>query len=130
MDPTTFTTPAAGRLVTTVSGAAAFVPSPLPPELELSWKQSGPAFAEMANPGSTFSGEIHWRDDGAWRNLCKACNQHAGEMIKAHKVYAERAGLAELLEGLSGLEARIAESGGSRRRADPARPPIPLFERY
>jgi Fic family protein len=40
MDPTTFTTPAAGRLVTTASGAAAFVPSPLPPELEHSWKLS------------------------------------------------------------------------------------------
>jgi Fic family protein len=37
MDPTTFIAPAAGRLVTTAGGAAAFVPSPLPPELELSW---------------------------------------------------------------------------------------------
>lgn len=37
MDPTTFIAPAAGRLVTTVGGAAAFVPSPLPPELNLSW---------------------------------------------------------------------------------------------
>ena len=37
MDPTTFIAPAAGRLVITVGGAAAFVPSPLPPELELSW---------------------------------------------------------------------------------------------
>ena len=37
MDPTTFIAPAAGRLVITAGGAAAFVPSPLPPELELSW---------------------------------------------------------------------------------------------
>jgi len=37
MDPTTFTAPAAGRLVTTAGGAAAFVPSPLPPALDLSW---------------------------------------------------------------------------------------------
>jgi Fic family protein len=40
MDPTTFIAPAAGRLVTTASGAAAFVPSPLPPALELSWALS------------------------------------------------------------------------------------------
>lgn len=37
MDPTTFVSPAAGRLVTTAGGAAAFVPSPLPPELNHSW---------------------------------------------------------------------------------------------
>src|ERR1044071_8254691 len=37
MDPSTFIAPAAGRLVTTDGGAAAFVPSPLPPELESSW---------------------------------------------------------------------------------------------
>lgn len=40
MDPTTFIAPAAGRLVTTVGGSAAFVPSPLPPELPLSWSLS------------------------------------------------------------------------------------------
>ncbi|HEY6139931.1 MAG TPA: Fic family protein [Thermoanaerobaculia bacterium] len=40
MDPSTFVAPAAGRLVTTVGGAAAFVPSPLPPELEHSWRLS------------------------------------------------------------------------------------------
>jgi Fic family protein len=40
MDPKTFIAPAAGRLVTTVGGAAAFVPSPLPPELNLSWALS------------------------------------------------------------------------------------------
>jgi len=37
MNPTSFVAPAAGRLVTTAGGAAAFVPSPLPPELDLSW---------------------------------------------------------------------------------------------
>jgi len=40
MDPTTFIAPAAGRLVTTAGGAAAFVPSPLPPELAHSWSLS------------------------------------------------------------------------------------------
>src|SRR5207248_4975630 len=38
MDPTSFVAPAAGRFVTTAGGAAAFVPSPLPPELDLSWR--------------------------------------------------------------------------------------------
>jgi len=38
MDPTTFIVPAAGRIVTTARGAAAFVPSPLPPEIDLSWR--------------------------------------------------------------------------------------------
>ena len=37
MDPTTFNAAAAGRLVTTAGGAAAFVPSPLPPPVELTW---------------------------------------------------------------------------------------------
>jgi Fic family protein len=40
MDATTFIEPAAGCLVRTVGGAAAFVPSPLPPELSLSWALS------------------------------------------------------------------------------------------
>jgi len=37
MNPTTLISSAAGRLVTTAGGAAAFVPSPLPPDLTLSW---------------------------------------------------------------------------------------------
>jgi Fic family protein len=40
VDPTTFSASAAGRLVTTGGGAAAFVPSPLPPELSHSWALS------------------------------------------------------------------------------------------
>jgi Fic family protein len=38
MNPTDFTAPAAGRIVRTSDGAAAFVPSPLPPDLPLSWE--------------------------------------------------------------------------------------------
>lgn len=39
MNPTTtFVAPAAGRFVTTAGGTAAFVPSPLPPEVNLSWR--------------------------------------------------------------------------------------------
>jgi Fic family protein len=37
MDPRDFTNPTAGRLVRTSRGAAAFVPSPLPPPLEPTW---------------------------------------------------------------------------------------------
>jgi len=49
MNPTSFVSPAAGRLVTTAGGAAAFVPSPLPPELDLSWQLlGGVARAERA----------------------------------------------------------------------------------
>src|SRR5437868_1142457 len=51
MDPTTFVTPAAGRFVTTSGGAAAFVPSPLPPELELSWTLSGALAAAQGAVG-------------------------------------------------------------------------------
>jgi len=39
MGPTTFVSPS-GRLVTTAGGAAAFVPSPLPPKLTVSWELS------------------------------------------------------------------------------------------
>jgi len=38
MNPTEFIAPEAGRIVRTSDGAAAFVPSPLPPDLPLSWK--------------------------------------------------------------------------------------------
>jgi Fic family protein len=37
MNPTAFIAPTVGRLVTTAAGAAAFVPSPLPPTIDLSW---------------------------------------------------------------------------------------------
>src|ERR1043165_185715 len=49
MDPTTFISSVAGRLVTTAGGAAAFVPSPLPPELTLSWALSD-ALARAQGP--------------------------------------------------------------------------------
>ena len=38
MNPTDFIAPEAGRIVRTNDGAAAFVPSPLPPDLPLSWE--------------------------------------------------------------------------------------------
>src|SRR5437588_9444175 len=38
MNPTDFTAPEAGHIVTTSDGAPAFVPSPLPPDLQLSWE--------------------------------------------------------------------------------------------
>ena len=38
MERATFTKSAAGRLVRTAEGASAFVPSPLPPDLKLSWE--------------------------------------------------------------------------------------------
>jgi Fic family protein len=38
MNPSEFIAPEAGRIVRTSDGAAAFVPSPLPPDLPLSWK--------------------------------------------------------------------------------------------
>lgn len=38
MNPDDFTNPGTGRIVRTTEGAAAFVPSPLPPDLPLSWE--------------------------------------------------------------------------------------------
>jgi Fic family protein len=49
MNPSDFIAPEAGRIVRTSEGAAAFVPSPLPPVLSLSWEMvSGISRAERA----------------------------------------------------------------------------------
>ena len=49
MNPSDFIAPEAGRIVRTSEGAAAFVPSPLPPDLSLSWEMiNGISRAERA----------------------------------------------------------------------------------
>ena len=78
---------------------------------ELTWKPSGPLFAEMATPGTIFQGHVSLRDQHAVQNICKAANQHALQMIQAHRTYAEQAALPKVLETLASLEKTVASAG-------------------
>jgi CRISPR-associated protein Csm5 len=84
-----------------------------PGKLELGWKPN-PAFAEMAVPGTTFTGEIHEipsrkRNSSGLEHILNAANQHAEKLIAAQKQYAETAGLPKLKASLEGLESTLAD---------------------
>lgn len=78
---------------------------------ELTWKPSGPLFAEMATPGTVFQGHANLKDTGVVQSICKAANQHASQMIQAHRTYAEQAALPKVLETLQALQDKVASAG-------------------
>jgi hypothetical protein len=77
----------------------------------LTWKPSGPLFAEMATPGSIFQGHARLKDTDVVQNICKSANQHASQMIAAHRVYAEQAALPKVVDTLNMLQDRVASAG-------------------
>jgi len=109
-----------------------------PGGLELQWKQSPrgsvsgarpqdgtPTFAEMAVPGTVFSG--HWRENAyyhqpeivkalRWKSpltaaaLLKAANDYAGKLLAAHRRYAEVAKLDAVHASIASLETALAEA--------------------
>jgi CRISPR-associated protein Csm5 len=102
-------------------------------KLELGWKQSPrgtvtrpedstPMFAEMTIPGTSFEGDwreseflkrpdiakaLHWRQPDS-AQVFAAANDYAEAQLKMHREYAATLGLAQLLESVTQLEARLA----------------------
>ncbi len=86
-----------------------------PGKLELGWKPN-PAFAEMATPGTAFTGEIHeiaWRkrNSSGIEQIFKSANQHAEKLLAVQKQYAETAGLPRLKASLESIETSLADLG-------------------
>ncbi|MBS1873395.1 MAG: type III-A CRISPR-associated RAMP protein Csm5 [Acidobacteria bacterium] len=101
---------------------------------ELGWKQaprgtairpedSTPLFAEMAVPGTEFSGEwqeseflkrpevtraLHWKQPDR-ANVFAAANDYAEAQLKMHADYATRLGLPDVAASIQALEARLGE---------------------
>lgn len=108
---------------------------PKAPGFELAWKtaprgsapraeQSTPVFAEMAAPGTEFSGNwgekeflktaessraLHWGDHARVDRMFAAANQHAEDLLRLQQQYAERAGLPRVGETLASLQTELAE---------------------
>ena len=86
-----------------------------PGKFEVGWKPN-PTFAEMAAPGTVFSGEMHEiasrkRNAAGVEQIFKAANQHAAKLIAAQKQYADTAGLPRLRASLDTLETSLASTG-------------------
>jgi CRISPR-associated protein Csm5 len=106
----------------------------------LAWKQaprgnapgnkpelSTPAFAEMAVPGTAFTGSwktreflkhpevaksLHRRDGFGMDKLLQAANEHASQLLEIHLQYAGRTGLERLRSNLEQLRAKLNEASG------------------
>jgi CRISPR-associated protein Csm5 len=88
-------------------------------EFELGWKSargsvdarriedSTPIFAEMAVPGTTFTGAWQERSVGDRTKLFQAANRYAAAVIARHKEYSGWAGLSRLGSTLDELAARL-----------------------
>ncbi len=105
---------------------------------ELGWKQSPrgtvdgrrvddstPVFAEMANPGTAFTGvwderafyerpetarSLNWREPPSRAALFEAVNQYAAKLLAGQKEYAERAGLAALANNIAALDRALDDA--------------------
>ena len=93
------------------------------PKFEVGWKsprgsvdsrhieEATPIFAEMATPGTAFSGDWRERSSADRGKLFQASNKHAAALITRQKEYAVSAGLPYLAATLSALESRASEIG-------------------
>ena len=110
---------------------------------ELGWKQPGRgavpgnrpedgslAFAEMAQPGTTFEGEITERDylrrpeiaratrmgeNASLQAVIKAANEYSGDLLTLHRRYMAASGLGRVDESLASIESKVREFGDSGR---------------
>lgn len=109
-------------------------------KLTLAWKgprgwvetrrleESTPAFAEMAPPGTAFSGEwvergfarnpeiaaeLNWGKPMSTADLLEAANNHAARLLAVQLRYAQTCGLILLARTLEGLRERLEAAGRS-----------------
>lgn len=88
-------------------------------KIEPAWKPA-PTFAEMAAPGTVFSGV--WKSNSrggnpkreAQERFFQAANDHAAKLLELHKQYADRAGLGRVRGSLERIEAQVAELRGRK----------------
>ncbi|MGA8028705.1 MAG: hypothetical protein WB992_16290 [Bryobacteraceae bacterium] len=96
------------------------------PTPQLAWKVAGrgsvpasrvsdatPVFAEMAVPGTSFSGDLAWRsvpDPGLFMG---AANQYAAAQLDLHARYAEMTGLSPLHQTVLRLKSELAAAQAS-----------------
>lgn len=78
-------------------------------EKTLLWKDSLPAFAEMAVPGTRFEGR--WKAEADPAKMLEAVNEWSIALLDLHLTYAKQAGLAALVAFVEGLRFRAAASG-------------------
>jgi CRISPR-associated protein Csm5 len=78
---------------------------------DITWKQS-PPFAEMAPPGTVFTGRVSLRQ-GA-RRIFEAANNHAAELIAVQRRYADQARLSRVRGSLDEIESRLKEIRDSK----------------
>jgi CRISPR-associated protein Csm5 len=77
-------------------------------KFELGWKPA-PPFAEMAVPGTVFSGRFtertnHRREPASVESIFAAANDHAAQLIEIQRRYAEQAGLKQLRANLDNID--------------------------
>jgi CRISPR-associated protein Csm5 len=97
-----------------------------PGQYALGWKPN-PIFAEMAQPGTTFTGtwnehqflnsaevrrELRWSQPMDRAHLFTAANEYARKVLDLHARYASIPGLERLNGQIQQLEARLAEAAG------------------
>src|SRR5579883_1544712 len=90
----------------------------------VNWKPNATYFAEMAAPGTNFSGDwtertallrpevrraLHWRDSFQATEIFKAANEWAAGILAVQRGYAEKAGLSAVVSEVDRLSARVAE---------------------
>jgi len=88
-------------------------------------EESTPAFAEMASPGTIFTGDwdekqfflqpevrrsVRWPDGFGRAKIFEAANIYAGGLIQLQRQYASMAGLGLLDQSLEQLEQRLAQA--------------------
>jgi CRISPR-associated protein Csm5 len=90
---------------------------------EVTWKTSAsPLFAEMAAPGTQFTGELHelaylkdpeiakalhWKETSGLSTIFRASNAHAAGLLEIHKHYAESSGLTHVHDSIVKLQAEL-----------------------
>lgn len=92
--------------------------------LRLGWKPN-PTFAEMAAPGSSFTGiwsrdaflaqpevsqSLRWREPLKDTTLFKSANAYSAAILQQHAHYAEQAGMAVLSRSVAELQSRLAQA--------------------
>jgi CRISPR-associated protein Csm5 len=114
-----------------------------PQQYALGWKQSGrgaaegrkpedgtPAFAEMADPGTSFEGiwrengflnreevrhSLHWGAPVTRERLFEAANRYAEKQLGLHAQYAAWTGLAGLAASIAALQTKLAAARNEGR---------------
>jgi CRISPR-associated protein Csm5 len=77
----------------------------------IAWKQ-GPPFAEMAVPGTVFTGRMNLRHDAG--KIFNAANDHAAQLIAIQRKYAEQASLQRLGASLDSIDSRLTDIRGRK----------------